>query len=122
MKKKSKSKFSFYLPRVLTILFILFISMFALDVFGNGLGFWETLLALIMHLIPTIILTTILVLCWRKSKYLATMWLLFGVWYVGTMIQRSLETFQYYYLSWSLILAGPAFIIAYLFFRETRDK
>ena len=42
----------FWTPRFFGVLFALFISMFALDVFGEGRGFWETTLALLMHLIP----------------------------------------------------------------------
>ncbi len=52
-------------PRVLGILFAIFISLFALDVFGEGYSFWETTLALLMHLIPTGILLVILALSWR---------------------------------------------------------
>ena len=33
----------FWTPRILGILFALFLSMFALDVFGEGYGFWGTL-------------------------------------------------------------------------------
>ena len=36
----------FWTPRVAGILFVLFLSIFALDVFGETRGFWETLLAL----------------------------------------------------------------------------
>ncbi|MGQ0603506.1 MAG: DUF7670 domain-containing protein [Anaerolineales bacterium] len=46
-------KLLFWIPRILTILFAGFVSLFALDVFVEGYGFWETLLALLMHLIPT---------------------------------------------------------------------
>ena len=55
----------FWTPRALSILFIAFLSMFALDVFGEGLSFWQTLLALTMHLIPSFILIAALVLAWR---------------------------------------------------------
>jgi len=36
----------YWLPRLLSIAFILFLSLFSLDVFGEGYGFWNTLLAL----------------------------------------------------------------------------
>ena len=46
-------QFLFWSPRVLTILFALFLSLFALDVFEEDRDFWGTALALFMHLIPT---------------------------------------------------------------------
>ncbi|MBN1303607.1 MAG: hypothetical protein JXA13_04165 [Anaerolineales bacterium] len=54
-----------WLPRILGILFIIFLSLFAFDVFGEGYGFWETLLALIIHLTPSIVLIIVLLLAWR---------------------------------------------------------
>ena len=44
-------------PRVLSILFALFLSIFALDVFSEGYAFAETILALLMHLIPTALIS-----------------------------------------------------------------
>jgi hypothetical protein len=39
-------KVLFWSPRVLGILIAIFISLFALDVFGEGYSFWETIIAL----------------------------------------------------------------------------
>lgn len=52
-------------PRVLTLAFACFISLFALDAFRHGHGFWENLRDFAMHLIPTGILLLILALAWR---------------------------------------------------------
>ena len=64
MTKVSK-KILYWTPRGLCIAFILFLSMFAMDVFGEGLGFWQTAIALCMHLIPSFVLVLILALAWR---------------------------------------------------------
>ena len=53
-------RFLFWTPRILCLLFAALISLFALDVFGEHQGFWNTTLALLMHLIPTGILLIIL--------------------------------------------------------------
>jgi hypothetical protein len=37
---ESKRRMLFWTPRLLSILFAIFISLFALDVFGEGYGFW----------------------------------------------------------------------------------
>ena len=53
-------------PRVLSILFACFISLFALDVFVEGRPWTEILVALLIHLIPTYLLILVLVLAWRR--------------------------------------------------------
>ena len=55
----------FWTPRVLGILFALFVGMFALDVFAEGYGFWETFVALFMHLIPALLIVAALAISWR---------------------------------------------------------
>ena len=52
-------------PRVLGILFAIFISLFALDVFGAGYSVGETIFALFMHLIPTYLVIIALLIGWR---------------------------------------------------------
>lgn len=51
--------------RVLGLAAILFISSFALDVFGTDQPMPQTLLALAIHLIPTYLLVAILIVAWR---------------------------------------------------------
>src|ERR1017187_5010202 len=66
----------FWAPRVLSIAYIAFLSMFALDVFGEEHGFWRILLALTMHLIPTFVLIVALLLAIALMCHLPT--LVFG--------------------------------------------
>lgn len=54
-----------WLPRIICILAILFISVFALDAFSPGLTLWQQLAGFLMHLIPTFILTCLLVIAWK---------------------------------------------------------
>jgi len=54
-----------WLPRIICILAILFISMFALDAFAPGLTFWQQIGGLLMHLIPSFILLALLVVAWK---------------------------------------------------------
>jgi hypothetical protein len=57
--------------------------MFALDVFGEGRGFWQTLAALTMHLVPTFALLAALVVAWRWERTGAS---LFGAYGIGSLI------------------------------------
>lgn len=50
----------------MSILFIIFVSLFALDVFGEGLTWWQAIAALLIHLIPSYVLVGVTVLAWKK--------------------------------------------------------
>ena len=65
----------YWLPRVLSILFALFISIFALDVFGEGYSVGETIIALFMHLIPTFIVVIALLIAWHWERIGAALFL-----------------------------------------------
>jgi len=54
-----------WLPRILCILAILFVSMFALDAFAPGLTIWQQIGAFLMHLIPSFILLAVLIVAWK---------------------------------------------------------
>ncbi len=62
---QSISKILYWSPRILGVLIAIFVSLFALDVFGEGYSFWETIAALAMHLIPTLVILVVLVIAWR---------------------------------------------------------
>ena len=100
----------FWAPRVLCMAFILFVSLFALDVFGEGRGLWETLVALMMHLVPTYILIGMLAIAWRRGWFGAlvstALGLLFLWWHHG---HRPNDWFAI------VFLAGPLFLMAALF-------
>ncbi len=74
MKKLKKIKW-IWIPRILTILYIIFISLFAFDT-PFGIGF-------LIHLLPTIIFSGCLIVAWFKPKIGG---ILLGVAGIGTII------------------------------------
>ncbi|MFH1160184.1 MAG: hypothetical protein V1733_04465 [bacterium] len=62
---KTTVKIVHWAPRILCILAILFISMFALDSFDPKLTLGQQILGFLIHLIPTYILIAILVISWK---------------------------------------------------------
>ncbi len=54
-----------WLPRIICILAILFISIFALDAFEPGLTLWQQIGGFLIHLIPSFVLIIILLVAWR---------------------------------------------------------
>jgi hypothetical protein len=103
----------FWSPRVLAIAFIAFLSLFALDVFSEGLGFWRTILALGIHLIPCFVLTAALILAWRWEWVGAALYGAAGVLYIVTVSGRRLPLAVK--ANWLLVVAGPALAVAALF-------
>ena len=62
----------------LSILFGVFISLFALDVFGQE----NWLIALIMHLIPTYIVIILTIISWKKELWGGILWLVLGIFFM----------------------------------------
>lgn len=105
----------FWTPRALSIVFIAFLSLFALDVFDEHLGLWRTVLALTMHLIPSFVLIAALVLAWRWEWIGAALYACAGSLYVWWVVSMSRPVPAAMRLIWILTIAGPAFVIAGLF-------
>jgi len=109
------NKFIFWTPRILSILFILFLSMFSLDIFGNDYTFWETVVGLFMHNIPVFILTILLIISWKHEIVGGIAFILAGFLYIGFILRNALTTgFELYYLAWAAQISGIAFFIGIL--------
>ena len=121
-KPRKINKWLFWSPRIISIIFILFLAMFSLDIFGNGYGFWETIIGLLMHNIPVFILTVFLIVAWRLEWVGAVGFFLSGVLYIIIMIINSARTFEWYMLSYSLIIAGPAILIGILWLLNWKKR
>ena len=104
----------FWAPRILSLLFIGFVSMFALDVFEEHSGFWRTLLALTIHLIPSLVLIGALAIAWRWEWVGAVIYAAAGMLYVLTLLPRSVPPLPIK-LRWIATIALPAFVIGLLF-------
>jgi hypothetical protein len=96
----------FWSPRVLCIAFALFLSLFALDVFSEGLSWWKTILALLIHLIPTAFIVVVLVVSWRWEWVGGILYVVLGTLY---LIQAR------HHPDWVLIISGPLFLVGALF-------
>ena len=110
---KKISKFVYWAPRILSIFFILFLALFSLDIFGMGLDFWGTVLGLFMHNIPSLVLLAVLVISWKYEIVGGIAFILAGLTYIGMLMMN--PSFEWYMLSWSVTIAGPAFLIGILF-------
>lgn len=105
---KAARRWLFWTPRILGILFALFVGMFALDVFGEGYGFWETMLALFMHLVPAFLILAALAISWRWEWAGGLLFCALAL-VLAVMTQGGAPWIAY------LSLCGPPLLIAFLF-------
>jgi len=66
---KTSISLIYWLPRIICILAILFVSMFALDAFAPGLTLWQQLGDFFIHLIPSYVLLAVLIVAWKWELY-----------------------------------------------------
>ena len=106
--KRPVKKILFWSPRILGILIAIFVSLFALDVFGEGYSTVETIVALVMHLIPTFVILIVLGIAWRWEWIGGFLFVALGVLYITLFWEPS-------NLPAYLVISGPLFLTGILF-------
>lgn len=92
-----------WLPRVLAIAFLLFISLFALDTLSDP----QWLLALLIHLIPSYVIGALILLSWKNTRLGGATFIAAGILFLFfTQFQGG-------------ILSVPAIVIGCLFLGST---
>ena len=97
----------FWTPRIICIAYAIFLSMFALDVFGEGFGLGKTLLALLIHLVPVYIVLLVLAMAWRWEWVGAAGFAGLALYYAKGNWRRHPD--------WVVVIAGPLVLLAVLF-------
>jgi hypothetical protein len=115
LKSTAMNKILFWIPRLLTIIFILFLGMFALDVFDGNESLIKKMGGFLIHLIPNFVMILILIVAWKHE-------------WVGT-IAFSLAGIAYIVMFWGrfpvvtyLTISGPLFLIAVLFWLNWNNR
>ena len=110
------NRFIYWTPRILSIIFICFLALFSLDVISPELSFWQIVVGLFMHNIPVFILLIILLISWKYEIVGGIGFILAGTLYVVIILMNVLRnSFEWYMVSWIIIIAGPAFLTGILF-------
>jgi hypothetical protein len=118
MMKVPSKRILYWTPRILGILFALFVSIFALDVFGAGYSFWETIVALFMHLIPVYLLLIALAIAWRWERFGALLYITLAIWYLvmawdqGSVVETLMQLWP---IALPPIVIGLLFILDWLY-------
>jgi len=94
-----------WLPRILCILAILFISMFALDSFAPELTFWQQILGFLIHLIPSYILIIFLIVAWKWELIGGMIFMILGFGFMPFIYTMNYHMNHSVWISLSIILA-----------------
>lgn len=97
-----------WLPKTLSVLFILFFSLFALDAFNGNASFYDKFIMFLVHLIPSFIMIIFLVFSQKHPAISGWIFIILG--FIFTFFfntYRSLTIF--------LIISLPPIIIGILF-------
>jgi len=103
-----------WVPRIFGILFVLFLSLFAMDIFSMNLGFWGTIVGLLMHLIPSIVLAIAVALAWRWEWVGALIFLGWAVYYIFLASGRNMSASSYVLIAGIPALVGLAYLSSWV--------
>lgn len=118
-------KIIYWLPRVICILAILFVSIFAFDAFAPGLTIWQQIGGFLLHLIPCYILIILLVIAWKREYVGGIIYTIVGL---GFSVSVFLLDFNRNHFSVSqsivnaLLVAFPFVIVGILFIFSHNKK
>jgi len=111
----------FWTPRVMGILFALFLSLFALDVFSADAGFWEKILGLLIHLAPVYVVVIVLAIAWRWEWVGAIMFIGLALFYLAQTWGQE-HWSAYVGISGPLTLIGVLFLLNWLYRAQLRTS
>lgn len=74
-------KIIYWLPRILSLLFVVFLSLFSFDVFSEYSG-WAVVLPLLIHLLPALILLVVALVSWKYEMVGAIVFFGFAIFYI----------------------------------------
>jgi len=87
-----KSTIVYWLPRILTLAAIGFISIFALDAFDSKLTLTQQILGFLLHMVPSFLLLAILIYAWKHEKTGGLILMLIGIGFAPLIFLKTIST------------------------------
>lgn len=117
-----------WIPRILSILGILFISIFALDAFAPGKSLLNEIRDFAIHLIPSFVLLFFLILSWKHELTGGILFLLAGLLFIPLIFSMNYQRTNSLWIAFGVILiinipfviTGILFIFSYRKARRRR--
>ncbi len=98
------------IAKILSIIYILFISMFAFDMFAENWIWYKILIGFLIHLIPSFVLIALLVWAWKKSLYGGIAFIVLSI--IFTLFFKTYQMWQsLVFLTLPLLIIGVLFIL-----------
>lgn len=121
---KESTKVFHWTPRIICILAILFISLFALDSFSSDLTIWQQIGAFLIHLIPSFILIALLIVAWKWEFIGGIIFTLIGLGFSPVIFMHNYKMNQsvWHSLEVILIITMPFVIVGILFILSHNKK
>lgn len=118
------NKILFWSPRILCILAILFVSLFAADAFEQGLSIWQQLKAFLVHLIPSFILLIFLIIAWKWELLGGIIFTIIGIGFSPFIFVKNYQMNNSIWMSLGVILSiiFPFIVVGILFIVSHFDK
>lgn len=116
-------KILYWTPRIITILGILFVSIFALDAFNGNDSIWHKLGSFGIHLIPSFVLAILLLFAWKWEKVGGLIFIFLGVFFSYYLFVGNYKSNHSFWVSFGIIasICFP-FIIAGILFAISADR
>lgn len=102
--KKSIQVF-YWLPRIICILAILLVSLFAADAFSPELNIWQQIGAFMIHLIPSFILLAFLIIAWKWELIGGIIFMVIGLGLSPVIFTRYYKMNESVWMSLGIIMA-----------------
>ena len=117
----SKKDIWYWAPRILAIGIILFIGLFALDVFDSTKPLLSQLGAFLIHLVPNYLLLAALLLAWKKEKLGGIVFLGIGLVFIF-FFKTYRDAVTFFLISFPIILIGIGFLYHYFLAKKYPKK
>ena len=114
---KTAFKILQWTPRIICILAILLVSMFALDAFESDQSIWQQISGFLIHLIPTYILVAFLIVAWKWELIGGVLFSLIGLGFAPFIYQHNYHMNHSVWMSLGIILMinFPFIVVGALF-------
>lgn len=121
---KISIKIYHWLPRVICIMAILFISLFALDAFSPGLTIWQQLKGFMIHLIPSFLLTGFLIIAWKREFIGGIIFMIIGIVFSPIIFIHNYNMNHSIWMSFVVVLVVtfPFILVGILFILSHKKK
>ena len=116
------NKFLYWAPRVLCLLAIAFISLFALDSFDPSLPLWKQIVGFLIHLMPSFVLLAMLVLAWKKEMIGGLLFVAVGLAFTPWIFMHNYNMNNSLWMSLGIIalITLPFVVVGALFIADHR--